>query len=91
MLLQQRKNTLQTANKFKTDRREERNQTAGEESKKVKAKMYGVGRHVKYPCLEEVTFTRISRADKSWEMYKKMGFFKGKQNHFGRISSCDHI
>ena len=53
--------------------------------------MYGVGRHVKYPCLEEVTFTRISRADKSWEMYKKMEFFKGKQNHFGRISSCDHI
>ena len=43
MLLQQRENTLQTANKFKTDRNEARNQIAGEESKKVKAKMYGVG------------------------------------------------
>lgn len=43
MLLQQREKTLETANKFKTDRKEARNQTAGEESKKIKAKIYGVG------------------------------------------------
>ena len=86
MLLQQRENKLQTANWQK------RSKELDCWGRKQKCKSKNVwGRDVKYPCLEEVTFTRISRADKSLEMYKKMGVFKGKQNHFGRIPSCDHI